>query len=301
MLRNPFYAGVLRSSRFGVFPGAHAPLVTKVTFDRVQAVLAGKFIRRTKRHILRFRRLLQCQTCGRSLIGSERKGFVYYRCSNIPCPTTSVREDRVDEAVLELLASIRISEREAQAMEAEIADYERNRIELQEARRASLTKALSALNARLTRLTDLLIDGKVDASAYEAKRTELLLEQKQLQTDLAAVEAGTAAILEKARQIVELARTASNLYEVGDDNKKRRLFELVLSDCTVSGKSLEFSLREPFTALAKRASEQSSAPDWYTPRTLGINALLKYSEEMAEGVGDRLNSIFSPEEVEEAA
>src|SRR5438105_3031526 len=41
VLRNPFYAGILRSSRFGIFPGAHEPLVTRATFDRVQAVLSG--------------------------------------------------------------------------------------------------------------------------------------------------------------------------------------------------------------------------------------------------------------------
>jgi site-specific DNA recombinase len=269
MLRNAFYAGVLRSSRFGAFPSAHVPLVTKATFDRVQAVLAGKFIRRTKRHLLRFLRLLHCKTCGRSLIGSERKGFVYYRCSNIPCPTTSVREDRVDEAIYEVLASIRMEESEAKAIEAELAEHDRKRIELQDARLASLTDALSALNARLTRLTDLLIDGKIDATVHEAKRTELLLEQKQLEGDLADVEAGTATILEKARQIVGLAQSAENLYQSGDDKQKRRLLQTVLSNCTVIGKSLAFALREPFAALAKRTCEQSSAPDWYTARTFG--------------------------------
>src|SRR5579859_3921098 len=69
LLRNPFYAGILRSSRFGIFQGAHVPLISRATFDRVQAVLAGKFVRRTKRHILLFRRMLRCHTCARSLIG----------------------------------------------------------------------------------------------------------------------------------------------------------------------------------------------------------------------------------------
>lgn len=301
MLRNPFYAGVLRSSRFGVFPGAHVPLVTKATYDRVQAVLAGKFIRRTKRHILRFRRLLHCKTCGRSLIGSERKGFVYYRCSNIPCPTTSVREDVVDEAIVELLTSIRMEECEAKAIEGELAEYDRKRIELQEARRASLTEALSALNARLTRLTDLLIDGRIDATAHEAKRTELLLEQKQLQADLADVEAGTATILEKARKIVGLAQSVENLYQTGDDDEKRRLLQTVLSDCTVTGKSLEFAVREPFAALAKRASEHSSAPDWYTPRTFGVEKLLELVSELPEGVGRALDDSRSAHDIEDAA
>ena len=86
---------MIRSARFGTFAGAHEPIVNRATFDRVQAVLTGKFVRRTKRHYFLFRRLLHCKTCGRSVIGSARKGLFYYRCSTIDCPTTSVREDAV--------------------------------------------------------------------------------------------------------------------------------------------------------------------------------------------------------------
>ncbi|HMJ85081.1 MAG TPA: recombinase family protein [Vicinamibacterales bacterium] len=277
MLRNPFYAGVLRSARFGVFPGAHEPLVKKATFDRVQAVLAGKFIRRTKRHVLLFRRLLHCKTCGRSLIGSERKGNVYYRCSNVECPTTSVREDAVEEAVIELLAAIRLDEAEATAIEAEIGEYDRNHIAVEEARRASLTEALSAANARMTRLTDLLLDGKIDATAHDAKRAELIVERQELERGLAAVEDGTKELVKRTRQIVELAQHAENIYRIGDHERKRRLLETVLSNCVVTGKTLEFSLLEPFASFAKRTSEQMCAPDWYTARTFSLEELLKWS------------------------
>jgi site-specific DNA recombinase len=293
MLRNPFYAGILRDSRFGVFTGAHEPLVSKATFERVQAVLAGKFIRRTKRHILRFRRLLHCKTCGRSLIGSERKGFVYYRCSNVPCPTTSVREDAVEEAILEVLASIRIDEPEAKAIEAELAEYDRHRNELHAARRASLTDAFSASQARMARLTDLLIDGKIDATAHEAKRTELLLEQKELEHDLTDVELGTAALVRRAREIVGLAQSAENTYQSADDERKRSLLQTVLSDCIVTGKSLEFTLHEPFATLATRRPRNECGPDWYTARTLTLDELLTWSEEMSEELGDVLHDIQS--------
>jgi DNA invertase Pin-like site-specific DNA recombinase len=300
MLRNPFYAGILRSSRFGVFPGAHEPLIKKATFDRVQAVLAGKFIRRTKRHLLLFRRLLHCKTCGRSLIGSERKGFVYYRCSNVECPTTSVREDAVEEAVIELLAAIRLDEAEAAAIEAEIGDYDRNHIAAEEARRASLTEALSAANARMTRLTDLLLDGKIDATAHDAKRAELMVERQELERGLAAVEGGTKELVKRTRQIVELAQHAENIYRIGDHERKRRLLETVLSNCVVTGKTLEFSLLEPFASFAKRTSEQMCAPDWYTARTFSLDELLRWSAALPGKLDDALDSECTGE-VEDAA
>jgi DNA invertase Pin-like site-specific DNA recombinase len=301
MLRNPFYVGILRSTRFGVFPGAHEPLIPKATFDRVQAVLAGKFIRRTKRHIFLFRRMLHCKTCGRSLIGSERKGFVYYRCSNVECPTTSVREDAVEEAVNEILATIRLHEPDSLAIDAELGQYDRDRSTLQEARRISLTETLSAANARLTRLTDLLLDGKIDATAHGAKRAELILERKDLERDLAAVEDGTRQLVRRTRQIVELAQSAENIYRMADHERKRRLLETVLSDCLVTGKTLEFSLLEPFAAFAERHSEQFCSPDWHTARTLSLDELLRWSAEVPENLGDVLDNSGLTGEVEEAA
>jgi hypothetical protein len=32
-------------------------------------------------------------------VGSERKGHVYYRCATMTCPTTSVKEEMIDEAL----------------------------------------------------------------------------------------------------------------------------------------------------------------------------------------------------------
>jgi site-specific DNA recombinase len=301
MLRNPFYVGLLRSARFGVFPGAHEPLVPKATFDRVQAVLAGKFIRRTKRHILLFRRMLHCKTCGRSLIGSERKGFVYYRCSNVECPTTSVREDAVEEAVSDILASIRLDEHDSLSIAAELGEYDRDRTALQQARSVSLRETLSAANARLARLTDLLLDGKIDATAHAAKRAELILERQDLERDLAAVEDGTRQLVRRTRQIVELAQSAENIYQAADNERKRRLLETVLSDCVVTGKTLEFSLLEPFATFAKHQSQQTCTPDWYTARTFSLDELLKWSAELAGNVGDALDNSELTSEVEEVA
>src|SRR5258708_22979056 len=126
ILRNPFYAGMIRSRRFGLFTGAHEPLLKRSLFDRVQSVLDGKFVRRTKQHDFLFRRMLHCMTCRRSLIATAKKGHAYYRCSNAECPTTSVREDRVDAQIRELLARITLMPEELTDIGQKLADREKN-------------------------------------------------------------------------------------------------------------------------------------------------------------------------------
>lgn len=120
LLRNPFYTGVIRSARYGLFGGRHEPLVTVALFERVQSVLSGRFVRHTRRFTFLFRRFIRCETCGRSLSGSERKGHVYYRCPTITCPTTSLREDSIDEEVGRMLRRLTFTEREADVLETEL-------------------------------------------------------------------------------------------------------------------------------------------------------------------------------------
>src|ERR1051325_801479 len=298
MLRNPFYAGIIRSERHGLFPGAHAPIVPRAIFDRVQEVLDGKFVWRTKRFSFIFRRLLKCQSCGRCLVGSERKGFVYYRCQTISCPTTSLREDAIDAAFRELLEGVTLNQTEAAAAEQEIATLAADRTALLESRRRALEDALSANSARSQRLTDLLIDGRIDSSAHDERRAALVMERHRLEQELAGVVSGNEQIAAMALQILGLAKTASNLYKTGNSDQKRQLLEIVISDCRVTGKSLYFSLNEPFATMLKSDFLQSCGPHCYTPRTSSGKDLMSWTKDLSESEVWRIRNILLPAQVE---
>lgn len=290
MLRNVFYAGILKSTRFGVFPGAHEPIIGRAQFDRVQEVLTGRFVRRTKRHFFLFRRLLRCATCSRSLIGSKVKGIVYYRCSTIICPTTSVREDTVDAEVRKTLVSITFGDQEAAFVEGEIHLADADSRQIIDTRRSALTETLSATNARLKRLTTLFVDGKLEQDTHDETRSELIFERQRLEQELSSLSESSAAGIARAREIVELARRPESLYESADDGRKRRLLEIVMSNCTVSGKTLAFSLREPFATLAKRNDKQECRPHWDTPRTFSVEALISWASDFPQALLDNLES-----------
>jgi DNA invertase Pin-like site-specific DNA recombinase len=269
MMRNPFYSGVIRSARYGLFKGAHDPIAKPATFEQVQAVLDGKFVRRTRHHVFLFRRLLHCSTCGRCLIGSERKGRVYYRCSNIPCPTTSVREDRIEASIRLLLDALTLSDEEAALIERQLAERSENDDELVKARRRTAVEQMTITKARLVRLADLLIDGKIEPALHDQRRGELILKQHALDEELRALEeSGARPMLAVAKQIVELTKHPATLYERAVYEQKRRMLGIVLSNCIVNGKTLDFALREPFATIAARNTEQVCRPHWDTARTL---------------------------------
>jgi hypothetical protein len=97
ILRNPFYMGYMHLQKQNrLFQGAHEPIISKEMFFRVQDRLKSRVSPRPLKHRFKYSRKFKCASCGRSLVGSERKGHIYYRCPTVTCPTVSIREDRLD-------------------------------------------------------------------------------------------------------------------------------------------------------------------------------------------------------------
>src|SRR5689334_9709957 len=110
LLNNQFYVGIIHIKTTNeTFKGVHEPLVPRQLFDRVQKILRGKLNARSIKHDFVYRRRLTCKSCGYSLVGELRKGHVYYRCHETRCPTTCLREEVVEEAVLDQFARLRFS------------------------------------------------------------------------------------------------------------------------------------------------------------------------------------------------
>ena len=125
ILRNPFYIGMIRVVSSGqVFNGIHEPLISTVLFDQVQAIIDGKLNTRVQKHDFLFRRFLTCKHCGRSLIGEMQKGHVYYRCHTKNCPTSSVREDVIDEQIQAELSPMQLDDDEFDELKEALGDLE---------------------------------------------------------------------------------------------------------------------------------------------------------------------------------
>ena len=113
LLRNPFYIGLIHIKRTGrTYDGVHEPLVRKNLFDRCQAILSGRKYVATTRHDFVFSRLVKCAGCGRSLIGEQQKGHVYYRCHSLPCRGTSLAEHHVQTELRTLLSFLTLDDGE---------------------------------------------------------------------------------------------------------------------------------------------------------------------------------------------
>ncbi len=268
MFSNPFYMGLIRIKRTNeTYSGAHQPLISKSLFDRVQDVLHGRLNTRAQRHDFLFRRRLNCGQCGIRLVGETHKGFVYYRCQSRDCPTTAVREEVMETAVLQRFEEIGLSDDERRYIECELRKFKEEDANHQEEAIAALRLKLGQIEERLNRLTDAYIDRVLEKDAFEARKNALLMERKDLEENLAGWSSGGRLASEELAHFLERARGAYSAYKVGNVDEKRELVDSLTSNRILNGKLPEITLAFPLQEVANRFQNAGGGPRRDIPRT----------------------------------
>lgn len=250
ILRNPFYTGVIHLKSTGErFSGIHEPLVSAMLFRQVQDVLDGRLAARPKTHDFLYRRLFKCALCGRTLIGERKKGRVYYRCHERDCITTGVTEGAISEHLSHLFASIQFSDEDIQEMHQLLKDEAKIGTQKLASQLRSAALRETAIQERLSKLTDAYLDQAIALEVYQAKQGSLLLEladarqrRAELQNKTARASAGIGAFFEFVRVL-----------RFGDELTQATRFRQVLRELTsnrgLSGKSLCVTMQSPFREL----------------------------------------------------
>jgi len=268
MLHNPFYVGLIHIKRTGeTFQGKHAPLVTKATFDRVQAILAGKTVFRSVKHDFVFRRLVSCEECGLHLIGERQKGkYVYYRCHGEHSAPTCVRENSLHDIVQKHLQLLVSDEAELREFRDMVDDERANVAEETDKLRYSLKLRLAKCDDRVRRLTDAYIDQLIDQETFEARKRGLLGERRNLLDRVGKVSAED---LPKAGAFkkLELGNAAYMGYFSGNVFEKRNMICQVTSNLIAEGNNAAIRLKSPYQEIANWRQSQNGAPRRGTPRT----------------------------------
>ena len=154
--------------------------------------------------------------------------------------------------MLGVLATVQLSEEELRAAR----EYLSERCKKSEGERAAIQTALKLqhdqASDRISKLTDLLVDGTIAKSMFQSKHRALLLEQAAVEQKMEELKNGNTAHLKRLESAVELAKDASLLYRKASVENKRRLLKILLSNLTVSGKNVEAMLSIPFRLIAER-------------------------------------------------
>lgn len=268
LLSNPFYMGVIRIKKTGeTYLGIHEALVSKELFERVRAILTGKYVSRPRKHDYLFRRLITCKSCGYKLTAETQKGHVYYRCQTKECPTKTLREEIIDDSVKEKLAPLQLQKRELEYLQTKFAHLDQHWLQKRQNVVSALELQITAAKERLNKLTDAYLDGALERDIFEQRKTALIVERRDLEDKLNAVRQDDFSVPQRLREFIELANSASVMYESAFFDGKRKLLEKVTSNRLADGKKVEIMLAFPFAEIATRFENQDGGASRSTART----------------------------------
>lgn len=271
ILTNPFYYGLIRiKKRNQFFAGSHTPLISKKLFENVQTVLTGRGPKSTFRHSFLFSRLIRCATCDRALVAEQHKGHIYYRCHSRPC-TVSHREETIETAASTSLQMIALHQSEIKVLDQYVGEKHNSAQSGQERALQSLAIRLAGIKNRLDRLTDIYIDGNLDADSFNQRKKTLLAERLDCEQQQQELRANPAALLNRVDEFVELVKRASIQYQNGELEEKRQLLRDTMSNRTATAKGLDFILRNALSEVAKRPIGRYGGPPRRKVRTFWKN------------------------------
>lgn len=270
ILRDRFYIGDVQYKQQW-HPGAHEPLVNRVTFDRVQ-VLLGEQIYQSHDLVYGSERIT-CGHCGAPITGEVKtkqtkkgpKRYIYYRCSKYNKsghPRVRVKEADLDAAVLGLFSQLRIDDEKLRDWFAQVL-----RAKTQEGQRdskqqiAELNRQVSQLRNQQDELLNLRLLQEIDPETFASKSQELRDRISALTLKIESVDRDRAETSELAEKVFELSQTLQNTWSNADIRAKRRLLDIVCLNFLLDDVNLVPTIRKPFDILAKGPSVLLSRAD----------------------------------------
>jgi len=227
--------------------------------------------------------------CGRSLIPESQKGHVYYRCQNKRCPTKSIRQEPIEQGVLEKLLGIDLSAEQHEYLKQKFDEFQQNRG--QKSRQAIEAEEiqLSQIKDRLNRLTDAYLDSAIDHETFEQRKTALLMGRRGIEDRIQDLKNGSPDLPKKLNRLLELLKNPYLQYVSGSPDERKELIQNVCSNRTLAEKTLEISYALPFDQVALCFKNTSGAPSRHNARMWDrlAESLFNFAKKQAEDQGEQ--------------
>ena len=175
MLRNPFYAGIIRVPAYKDDPeqyveGKHEALIDKPTFDKVQAVIdrknksVPKLAQKKVNPDLYLRKFLVCPVCGHPLTGATSTGnggqYTYYFC-NHDHRHLNKRAEEINDGFVKYVSALKPNKAVLALYNEILLDIWGDKVRENKAKANKLESELNSIQERADRVKDLFYDGQI--------------------------------------------------------------------------------------------------------------------------------------------
>jgi len=237
ILTNVFYTGNFMWS-WEEYPWNHTPMVTELEFQRVQNLLGTKWRHRPRTKVFSYTGLIKCWECGCTITAEEKTRhihtngkthhYTYYRCSKRSdwntCKQSAMRIEELEKQILTILNSIEIlPEYKEWALEIIRRDYHLEETRREE-KRDNLNKSLREKEKLLNRLTDTLLDQRIDKDDFDRRKKSLKLEIASIEKDIKNMNSRRDEKNDMVEEFFEFVTLTSQRFNKASIHERREIF-----------------------------------------------------------------------------
>ena len=211
--------------------------------------------------------LMKCARCGgaitaeittKHLASGEIKDYTYYHCTGFrvgpdgqKCKRKYIQEAVLDGQFEQAVKALHFDGDFYDLIVQELTVSHNEEIELYNRNLERLRKRKDQLTRMIEEAWADKLAGEVPTELWQAKSAELRAEFEVVEQRLADLSDGKLSYYDDGLRILELARRAYSWYIEQTPPEKRRLLQVLLSNCTLDGSTLHYSYKKPFDLIAK--------------------------------------------------
>jgi site-specific DNA recombinase len=292
LLRNPVYIGKIRHHE-NVYDGQHQAIIDPATFERVQTMLAGNFVRRSSNaenvNGFLLKGLVKCAACDRAMspnfaYGRGGRRYLYYKCQTATrqgaeggCPIRSVSAPALERLLVERLAFLASDAALIERMVAQAGAEANAKLPFLRDERIQLDADLRRRREEARRLMDALAAGDVTGQLVRGRVTEVeeeigRLERRSVDLD-AEIDRLDRSVL-SPKQIIEALKDFVSVWNQLSQEEKARLARLAISEIVYDErdkKEGEVTWKFRVLALTEVPPPEGGGFDECQPRRPGAN------------------------------
>ena len=260
ILKNEFYTGVFYWRGKKYENASHEPLISKELFQRVQNIMLNPYKSKSRKGLFPFTNLISCGLCGCKFTAELKKQkYIYYKCtgSKGKCKPGNLKQETIDDLFAQLVSKIEITNEVKIIVLQSIRDSFKDKIEYHNNLIEQLTQQIKRLQNRLDQAYLDKLAGKITEDFWQTKTKEWSCEKENLMIKLLAAQKADIHYLENAEFILELCKNAAQMFKNGTVAKKRRVIDMITSNCIYKEGNIDVELKPVFSVVLKSAETKN--------------------------------------------
>ncbi|MNK15773.1 hypothetical protein D3C87_339230 [compost metagenome] len=236
-----------------VYKGRHTPIIDKDLFARAQIGLRTNIKPKVTKRSFDYIGFMTCAHCGCAITAQEKRKksgntYIYYNCTNgkgLCDNVIYVREELIEKEISHALKQIRLPEDVIEWTRHALFENHQDEKLTRDRELKRLSSEYQTLQRKIDACYDDKLDGLISTERWQSKNDQWKSEQEQIEKKIAHLRQDNTAYLNEGIKLMELARKASELFKVLNQDEKRELLNQVLSNPQIKNGSLCYDFRFP--------------------------------------------------------